>query len=137
MSKIVESFPSFAGYPYPASVCITNLSLCPSPSVTVRFYHSLSVSVTVCCNMFQLFAGHPYHPPSLSIPANPPSLSIPINPPSLSIPVHPPSLSLSVHPFVFFVFLDASTHLYKRVCPSVRPLVGPSVGLPLFSDCGN
>ena len=26
------------------------------------------------------------------------------------------------------VFLDASSHLYKRVCPSVRPSVGPSVG---------
>ena len=24
-------------------------------------------------------------------------------------------------------FLDASTHLYKRVCPSVRRSVGPSV----------
>ena len=24
-------------------------------------------------------------------------------------------------------FLDASSHLYKRVCPSVRPSVGPSV----------
>ena len=26
------------------------------------------------------------------------------------------------------LFLDASSHLYKRVCPSVRPSVGPSVG---------
>ena len=26
-------------------------------------------------------------------------------------------------------FLDASSHLYKRVCPSVRPLVRPSVRL--------
>ena len=26
-----------------------------------------------------------------------------------------------------FPFLDASTHLYKRVCPSVRLSVGPSV----------
>ena len=25
-------------------------------------------------------------------------------------------------------FLDASSHLYKRVCPSVRRSVGPSVG---------
>ena len=25
-------------------------------------------------------------------------------------------------------FLDASTHLYMRVCPSVRPSVRPSVG---------
>ena len=25
-------------------------------------------------------------------------------------------------------FLDASTHLYKRLCPSVRPSVGRSVG---------
>ena len=24
-------------------------------------------------------------------------------------------------------FLDAPSHLYKRVCPSVRPSVGPSV----------
>ena len=30
-------------------------------------------------------------------------------------------------------FLDASTHLYKRVCPSVRRFVGPSVrGLRIF-----
>ena len=28
----------------------------------------------------------------------------------------------------FFFFLDAFSHLYKRVCPSVRPSVGPSVG---------
>ena len=27
----------------------------------------------------------------------------------------------------FLVFLDATTHLYKRSCPSVRPSVGPSV----------
>ena len=26
------------------------------------------------------------------------------------------------------LFLDAPSHLYKRVCPSVRPSVGPSVG---------
>ena len=26
-----------------------------------------------------------------------------------------------------FIFLDASSHLYKRVCPSVGPSVGPSV----------
>ena len=26
-------------------------------------------------------------------------------------------------------FLDASSHLYKRVCPSVRPSVRPSIGL--------
>ena len=40
------------------------------------------------------------------------------------------------HPFYFllilFIFLDASSHLYMRVCPSVRrsfcPLVGPSIG---------
>ena len=25
----------------------------------------------------------------------------------------------------YFVFLDASTHLYKRVCPSVGPSVCP------------
>ena len=28
----------------------------------------------------------------------------------------------------FFTFLDASTHLYKRVCPSVRPSNDPSIG---------
>ena len=28
----------------------------------------------------------------------------------------------------FCLFLDASSHLYKRVCPSVRPSVRPSVG---------
>ena len=28
----------------------------------------------------------------------------------------------------FFGFLDASSHLYKRVCPLVRPSVGRSVG---------
>ena len=26
-----------------------------------------------------------------------------------------------------YIFLDASSHLYKRVCPSVGPSVGPSV----------
>ena len=44
-----------------------------------------------------------------------------------------------------FLFLDASSHLYKRVCPSVgrsigpsvRPSVRPSVGLPFFLDRGN
>merc|ERR1711911_410636 len=29
--------------------------------------------------------------------------------------------------FFFFFFLDASSHLYNRLCPSVRPSVGPSV----------
>ena len=29
-------------------------------------------------------------------------------------------------------FLDASTHLYKRLCPSVGPLVCQSVGNPFF-----
>ena len=29
-------------------------------------------------------------------------------------------------------FLDASTHLYKRVCPSVGPLVRLSVGFAFF-----
>ena len=28
---------------------------------------------------------------------------------------------------LFIAFLDASTHLYNRVCPSVRPSVRPSV----------
>ena len=27
-----------------------------------------------------------------------------------------------------FQFLDAPSHLYRRLCPSVRPSVGPSVG---------
>ena len=27
----------------------------------------------------------------------------------------------------FFLFLDAPSHLYKRVCPSVRPSVRPCV----------
>ena len=27
--------------------------------------------------------------------------------------------------FFLFIFLDATTHLYKRSCPSVRPSVGP------------
>ena len=31
------------------------------------------------------------------------------------------------HPWSFLFFLDAFSHLYKRVCPSVRPSVGPSV----------
>ena len=30
--------------------------------------------------------------------------------------------------FIIFQFLDASSHLYKRVCPSVGPSVRPSVG---------
>ena len=29
--------------------------------------------------------------------------------------------------FLFFSFLDAPSHLYKRVCPSVGPFVRPSV----------
>ena len=53
----------------------------------------------------------------------------------------------SFHPFSFSIrssplvqrrkvtsqsFLDASSHLYMRSCPSVRPSVGPSVGNPFF-----
>ncbi len=34
-------------------------------------------------------------------------------------------------------FLDASSHLYKKVCPSVRPLVRRSVGNQLFSNSEN
>ena len=38
-------------------------------------------------------------------------------------------------------FLDASTHLYKRLCPSVgpsvRPSVGPSVGHAFLKYRGN
>ena len=30
------------------------------------------------------------------------------------------------------VFLDASSHLYQRVCPSVGSSVGPSVGNAFF-----
>ena len=29
--------------------------------------------------------------------------------------------------FFYLMFLDAPSHLYKRLCPSVRPSVGPSV----------
>ena len=32
------------------------------------------------------------------------------------------------HAFTKNSFLDASSHLYKRLCPSVRPSVGRSVG---------
>ena len=32
-----------------------------------------------------------------------------------------------------FPFLDATTHLYKRSCPSVRPSVGPYIRPVLFS----
>ena len=32
-----------------------------------------------------------------------------------------------VFPFLLFPFLDASSHLYNRVCPSVRPTVRISV----------
>ena len=35
---------------------------------------------------------------------------------------------MSLEVTVFLFFLDAFSHLYKRVCPSVRPSVGPSVG---------
>ena len=31
-------------------------------------------------------------------------------------------------------FLDASSHLYKRPCPSVGPLVGPSVAFVNFDE---
>ena len=34
-------------------------------------------------------------------------------------------------------FLDASTHLYKRLCPSVRPSVGPSVGPSVRPSVGH
>ena len=34
----------------------------------------------------------------------------------------------SARSIVCFLFLDASSHLYNRVCPSVRPSVGRSVG---------
>ena len=51
-------------------------------------------------------------------------------------------LILSFFCFFFFLisFLDASSHLYKRVCPSIGPSVGPSVGwlvtLSLFGLLG-
>ena len=35
------------------------------------------------------------------------------------------------------IFLDASSHLYKRVCQSVRPSVRPSVRNQLFSKFEN
>ena len=34
------------------------------------------------------------------------------------------------------LFLDACTHLYMRVCPSVRRSVGPWVGYAFFSNRG-
>ena len=34
-------------------------------------------------------------------------------------------------------FLDASSHLYMRSCPSVGWLVGPSVGNPFFLNVEN
>ena len=37
------------------------------------------------------------------------------------------SKSLAARHKIFLFFLDASSHLYKRVCPSVRRSVGPSV----------
>ena len=41
----------------------------------------------------------------------------------------PSSLSSLFSPFFLLLsFLDATTHLYKRSCPSVRASVGPSVG---------
>ena len=57
--------------------------------------------------------------------------------PRLSLSPLPPSLTpfTSTSPFLssfsssspFLFFLDATTHLYKRSCPSVGPSVGPSV----------
>ena len=45
---------------------------------------------------------------------------------------------LANHFFVFYIhFLDASSHLYKRVCPSIRPSVGRSVRHPFFSKVKN
>ena len=42
--------------------------------------------------------------------------------------------SAIAYPFsVIFFFLDAFSHLYERVCPSVRPSVCSSVGRPYFS----
>ena len=42
---------------------------------------------------------------------------------------------------IYFSFLDASSHLYMRSCPSVGwlvgPSVGPSVGNPFFSNAEN
>ena len=38
------------------------------------------------------------------------------------------NLNILMHPFGgLSLFLDASSHLYKRVCPSVGPSVRPSV----------
>ena len=36
----------------------------------------------------------------------------------------------------FIPFLDASTHLYMRLCPSVGPLVSPSSVRPLVRPSG-
>ena len=43
-----------------------------------------------------------------------------------------PSVGWSDSPSDGNLFLDASSHLYKRVCPSVRPSVGWSVGNAFF-----
>ena len=40
-----------------------------------------------------------------------------------------------LHSQLYSFFLDASTHLYKRVCPSVRPSVGPWVRQPGTRSC--
>ena len=40
-------------------------------------------------------------------------------------PAHPHATSGAMYPALF---LDASTHLFKRLCPSICPSVGPSVG---------
>ena len=51
--------------------------------------------------------------------------------PSAYIPLlrrHTAEFNLSFHRLLHFLFLDASTHLYKSSCPSVGPLVGPLVG---------
>ena len=41
------------------------------------------------------------------------------------------------HASCFIRFLDASTHLYKRLCPSVGLSVGPSVGLSVGPSCSS
>ena len=53
-------------------------------------------------------------------------------PPNVPLPI---TTCLSSHSFQSHkAFLDATTHLYKRSCPSVRPSVGPSVRPQLFSN---
>ena len=44
------------------------------------------------------------------------------------------SNSVQQSPSIATSYLHASSHLYKRVCPLVRPSVRPSVGIPWLTD---